>query len=50
MSASLRRAWIALRDFARGFLGLAVAAPPPKTPRALHEHLDRHERGRTPCC
>jgi len=48
MSAWLRRVRLALRDFARGFLGLA--APPPKTSRALHEHLDRRERGRTPCC
>ncbi|HXK24744.1 MAG TPA: hypothetical protein VMS55_18885 [Myxococcota bacterium] len=48
MSATLRRAWLALRGFARGFLGLA--APPPKTAPALHEHLDRRERSRTPCC
>jgi hypothetical protein len=48
MKAWLVRARLALRDFARGFTGLA--APPPKTPRALHEHFDQRERARTPCC
>jgi hypothetical protein len=38
MRASLRRAWLALRGFARGFVGLAAAPPP-----------DRQRR-RTPCC
>src|SRR5262249_20263056 len=48
MRAWLQRARRAVRAFRRGFTGLA--SPPPKTSRALHEHLDRRERGRTPCC
>jgi len=48
MRAWLQRMRLAIRDFARGFTGLAT--PPPKTSRALHEHFDHRERGRTPCC
>ena len=48
MSAALRRAGRALRDFARGFLGLAAA--PPRDPHGARAYLDQKARGRTPCC
>ena len=48
MKAALTRFGVALRAFARGFLGLA--APPPQESRALHQHFDEKARGRTPCC
>jgi hypothetical protein len=48
MSAALRRAGRAVRDFARGFLGLA--APPPRNPDGARAHLCEKARGRTPCC
>ncbi len=48
MSAALRRAGRAVRDFARGFLGLA--APLPRDPDGAREQLCRRARVRTPCC
>jgi hypothetical protein len=44
----VRRAARALRDFARGFLGLA--SPPPRDPDGARRHLHRKAQGRTPCC
>jgi hypothetical protein len=46
MRASLRRAAAALRDFARGFLGLG--APLPADPAAARERLRRDDP--TPRC
>jgi hypothetical protein len=48
MSAALRSAGLALRQFLRGFLGLASA--PPRDPQAARDQLCREARGRDRCC
>ena len=48
MRAALRRSFAALRAFASGFLGLAVA--PPREPAAAREHFHHRATTKPPCC
>jgi hypothetical protein len=53
MNARLRRAAVALQDFARGFLGLAAPAaggPPASDPAAARAALAARARRRGRCC
>jgi hypothetical protein len=48
MRTVLRRGWLALRAFARGFVGLA--APLPRESHAWHAHQRERAAKRTTCC